>query len=122
MLFHIVSVSVQQKLKALTKFEIYENSKKLKKKSEKMQKKCKKNAEKMRKKCEKNAKKIGKKFSKWHGFLKNFRGVTYCNWRESYICIFLILCSIFVGERSNVQLNVYSYSGTMISFCFWKQS
>ena len=61
MLFHIVGVSVQQKLKALTKFEIYENSKKIPK-----------NSEKMRKKCEKNAKKIGKKFSKWHGFLTNF--------------------------------------------------
>ena len=50
MLFHIVSVSVKQNLKALTKFEIYENSKKI----------------------PKNAEKIGGKFSKWHGFLTNF--------------------------------------------------
>ena len=47
MLFHIVGVSVQQKLKALTKFEIYENSKKIPKKSGKMRKKCEKNREKI---------------------------------------------------------------------------
>ena len=52
MLFHIVSVSVQQKLKALTKFEIYENSKKLKKQN---RKKCRKNAKKMQKKSKKNS-------------------------------------------------------------------
>ena len=51
MLFHIVGVSVQQKLKALRKFEIYKNSKKIPKNSEKMRK----NAEKMRKKSGKNS-------------------------------------------------------------------
>ena len=45
MLFHIVGVSVQQKLKALTKFEIYENSKKIPKNSEKMRKKSGKNSQ-----------------------------------------------------------------------------
>ena len=45
MLLHIVGFSVQQKLKALTKFEIYENSKKIPKNSEKMRKKSEKNSQ-----------------------------------------------------------------------------